>query len=72
MHQIAELHTAERIVAEILDDCAAVGVAVRLFELVLGERRKTSEKQRAELIGPNEIDDLFVGEYRVRGRANGA
>jgi hypothetical protein len=53
VHQIAEFHTAKRIVAEALDDGAAIGVTVCFLELVFRERRKSLEEKRMELIGPN-------------------
>jgi hypothetical protein len=34
VHQIAEFHAAKGIVAQVLDDGAAIGVAVCLLELV--------------------------------------
>src|ERR1700730_3614281 len=49
VHQVAKFHATKRVVAEILDDSASIGVAVRYLELVFRERRKSLEKKRAEL-----------------------
>jgi hypothetical protein len=52
VHQIAELHTAKRKVAEILDDGAAMGVTVRLLELDFRETGKSFKEKWAQLINP--------------------
>src|SRR5713226_9456025 len=45
VHQIAEFHTAEGIVAKVLDDGAAIGVSVRLLKLLFRERWKSLKKK---------------------------
>src|ERR1700731_191871 len=72
VHQIAEFHAAKGVVAEVLDDGASIGVAVRHLELVFGERWKSLEEKRAKLIGPHQVYDLLVGENRVSERATAA
>jgi hypothetical protein len=52
MRQIAELLTAEWVVAEVLNDGAAVGIGMRLPNLVFRQRRKSLEQQRPDLIFP--------------------
>ena len=52
MHQVAEIPAAERIVAEILDDGASIGVGMRLFDLVIRKSRISLEK-RADFVGPH-------------------
>ncbi len=52
MHQVAELFTAERVVAQILDDGAPIGIRVRLFELVLRQARIALEQQGPDLVSP--------------------
>jgi len=47
MRQVAELPAAEWVVAEILDDGAAVCIGVRLRNLVFRQRRKSLEQQKA-------------------------
>src|SRR4029077_5976120 len=69
VHQIAKFHAAKRVIAEILDNGTAIGVAVCLLELVFRERRKSLEKERAELIGPKQIDDSLMRENAVPKRA---
>jgi hypothetical protein len=58
MRQIAELLAAEWVVAEILDDGAAVGIAMRLPNPVFRQRRKSLEQERPDLIFPG-------GNYRT-------
>src|SRR5258708_28609318 len=72
VHQIAEFHAAKGIVAEILDDGAAIDVAVRFFELVFRERWKSFEEKWAKVIGPHQVYDLLVGENGVGERATTA
>src|SRR6202049_4378645 len=52
VHQIAEFHAAKGVVAEVLNDGAAIGVTVRLLELVFRKRWKSLEKKGTELLGP--------------------
>src|SRR6202158_2569680 len=72
VHQIAEFHAAKGIVSEVLDDGASIGVSVRLLELLFRECWKALEKKRAELIGPQQVYDLLVGEHGVRERSTAA
>src|SRR4029077_2466118 len=72
VHQIAEFHAAKRVVAQVLDDGAAIGVTVGLLELVLRELRKSLQKKWAELISPHQVDDFLVGEHGVGKRTTGA
>src|SRR5271166_1885340 len=65
VHQIAELHTAKRIVAKILDDRATIGVTVRLRELVFRETGKSFKEKWAQLISPHQVYDFLVGEYGI-------
>ena len=69
VHQIAKFQTAKRIVAKILNDGAAIGVSVCLFQLVFREAGKTLKEKWAELIGPNQVNDLLMGEHGVRERS---
>jgi hypothetical protein len=69
VHQIAEFHAAKRIVAKILNDRAAIGVSVCLRQLVFREAGKTLKEKWAELIGPNQVNDLLMGEHGVRERS---
>jgi hypothetical protein len=39
IHQVAEFHGTKRIVAEVLDDGASIGIRVRFFGLVVGQTR---------------------------------
>src|ERR1700676_2672478 len=72
MDQIAEFHAAEGIVAEVLDDGAAVSVTVCQLELLFRKGRKALEEQRADLIGPEKVDDFLVGEHGIGRRTRGA
>src|SRR5208283_3135493 len=72
VQQVAEFHAAERIVAEVLDDGAAVGIRVRLLELVFRERRESLEEEWAEIRGPHQVHDFLVGEHGVCDGTTGA
>jgi len=52
VHQVAEFLTAERIIAEILDDRASIGKGVGLFELIFRQSGKPLEQKGPDLIGP--------------------
>src|SRR4029077_15351199 len=69
MHQIAKLPATERVVTEVLDDSAPVGVRMRFHDLVWRQLRKTLEEERPELIGPKQIYDFFVRQNGVCKRA---
>src|ERR1700758_3520485 len=69
VHQIAELPATERVVAEILDEGASVGVGMRFFKLVCRQSGKPLEDQRLDLIAPQQVDDLLVSENRVCRRS---
>ena len=71
VHQIAEFHAAKRIVAEVLDHGATVGVTVRFGKLFFRQIRKSLQKKRPKLIGPSEVDNFFVGEDGVSERSAG-
>jgi hypothetical protein len=72
MHQIAEIPTTERIVAEILDDSASIGVGMRFLYLAFGQSRVSLEQKRADLVGPHQIHDLLVGQDRICERTTAA
>jgi len=72
VNQVAEFHTAEGIVAEVLDDRATIGVTVCLLELVLRERWKSLEKEWAEIRGPHQVHDFLVGEHGIGEGTTGA
>ena len=58
VNQITEFHAAKRIVTEVLNDGAAIGVTVRLGELCFRQVWKSLQKKRPEFAGPDEIDDF--------------
>ena len=67
--QIAEDLIAERIVTDVLNDAAAVGVSVGVLSRSSGVAvGKAGEQQRLDLLVPQQIDDLFVRQDGV-GRA---
>ena len=68
MNQVAELLVAERIVAHVLHECAFVGVGVRLAHLVVGEAGIAGQDHGAQVVVPEEIDDLLVRENGIRVR----
>jgi len=52
MHQIAELLTAEWIVAKILNHGAAIGVGVSFFELIVRKSGIFLKKKRLDFVSP--------------------
>ena len=72
MRQIAELLAAEGVVAEVLDNRAAIGIGVRRRNLVFRQRWKSLEQQRPDLIFPEQVHNLLVRENGVCKRAHAA
>ena len=56
---------AKGVVADVLDDAAAVGVGARLFELGRGEVGVAAEEEGDDGVFPGEVNELLVGEKRV-------
>ena len=69
VRQVAELLAAERVVAEVLDDGAAISIGMRLLDLVFRQSRKSLEQQRPDLTLPEQVYNLFVRQNGVCGRA---
>ena len=69
MRQVAELLTAEWEVAEVLNDGAAVGIGMRLPNPVFRQRRKSLEKQRPDLIFPEQVDNFLMRQDGLCKRA---
>ncbi len=65
MHQIREEMVAEGVVADVLDEAAAVGVGVGGANLIVRRVGIAGEEHGAKLGLPEEIDDLLVGENGV-------
>jgi hypothetical protein len=59
--EIGEETVAEGIVAEVLNGASAVGVAVGLLNLCVGESGVLFEEDGADGGLPGEVDELFVG-----------
>src|SRR5690242_3887076 len=62
---------SERVIAEILNQAAAVRVSVGSLELLIGRGRKALPQSRFHGIAPHRIDNGFMGEYRIT-RRNGS
>jgi hypothetical protein len=65
VHEVAEFLTAERIIAEILDDRPSIGISVGLFELIFRQSGKPLEQKGLDLIGPEQVDDFLVRKNGV-------
>src|SRR5437763_2508223 len=72
MHQITEFSIAERIVAQILDYGAPVGIGMSLFDLIFRQSWISFQQKRTNPIGPQKIHDLLVSQYRISGRSAAA
>src|SRR5712692_2643774 len=68
MHQVAEFRAAERVITQILDHSACVGLGMRLLDLIVRQPWVSLEQQRAALVGPEQVHHLLVGQNRVRER----
>src|SRR5580704_13315934 len=65
VRKVAEEMASIGVIAHVLDDRAAIGIGLRLAQLLFGGTRKTSQQERLDVRLPNGIDDRFVGENRV-------
>src|SRR5580698_11005529 len=63
--QVRDELVAERVVANILDDAACIGVRASLFQLCRGNTRIPAAQQRHDRTLPGKVDQLFVGEERI-------
>jgi len=63
--EVAEEFVAERVVAEILDEAAAVGVGVGFDEFVRSGVGIALKEKRFYFVLPQDVNDLFMGEERV-------
>jgi len=66
--EIAEEMGAEGVVADVLNEAAAISIGVGLTHPVVGSTGKASEKSGADLGFPEEINDLLVGQDGVSWR----
>jgi hypothetical protein len=70
MHEVCKESTAERVVAEVLNERTTIGVRARLLHRLRGRTRKSAFEQRHDLIRPPVINQGLVRENRV-SRGNG-
>jgi len=63
--QTAEEVISVRVIAEVLNDGAAVSVAVRFFQLLRRGLWKTLQKQRTDIRLPRAVDNGFMREDSV-------
>ena len=61
MGEVAKEFVAERVVAEVLDEAAAVGVGMGFDKFVLGGVGITLEEEGFDFVLPQDVNDLFVG-----------
>src|ERR1019366_2453298 len=65
MRQVAEFDAAEWMVAEVLYTAPAIGVGMSFFELLFGEPRIALEDERTDLVRPQQVNDLLVGQHGI-------
>ena len=65
MGQLAEKLAAERIIAEILDNRATIGVGMRFNQLVRRGIREAFEKEGLKILIPGRINDRFMSQDGV-------
>ena len=70
MGQVAEVFVAKRVVAQILDHRASVGVGMSFLDLVFGKTRKTFDQERPNLRFPCQVYDFLVCQNGVGKRAS--
>ena len=68
VRQIAVKMAAERIVAKILNDAAAVRVGVRFVELIFGSVGKTLRQNRQDCVDPKRIYNRLMGQDGISAR----
>ena len=61
MHQVAEFRAAERVITQILNDGASIGVGMGFLDLIFREPRVALEQQGADLAAPKQVHDFLVG-----------
>ena len=61
MGEIGEERIAERVVSEVLNGAATVGIGSGLLELSVGEVGIALEQDRADGMLPRDVNDCFVG-----------
>src|SRR5579872_7330777 len=71
VREVREEMVAERIIAHVLDDAAAIGVGVRFTQIVGRCSGETREQNGLYVFVPGGIDHGLVGENRV-GTTQGA
>ena len=72
MGKVAERHLAKGVVADVLDDAAAVGVGPGFFQLCLGQVRIAAEQQGNDGVVPGEVDQLLVRKQGIGKRRESA
>ena len=66
MGEVGEELVAERIIAEVLNGAAAIGVGVSFLKLSFSKSGEVFEKNRANGLLPGEVNELLVGLHGVR------
>ena len=66
--EIGKEWIAEGVIADVLNDAAAVGVGASMLDLSGSERGVAREKQRDDGTLPGEVDELLMGEQRISVR----
>ena len=69
--QIAEEPVSERIIAQVLDQASAVGIAMGHAELVRRRAGILFQQKGLDLIFPEQVNDLFVGQNGIRHANSG-
>ena len=69
MNQVAEVLAAERIVAKVLNDRAAIGVGMGVFDLVFSQIWKALQQEGVNLGSPYQVYDFLVRENGVAKQA---
>src|SRR5271154_4627820 len=65
VREITKESAAERIIAHVLNDCASVGVGMRLLQFFWSRAGETLQQCRPNSITPRCIDDRFMGQDGV-------
>jgi hypothetical protein len=66
--QAAEFGAAERVVAEILNDGASVGVGIRILDLIFGQAGNPLQQEGTDVVSPEEVYNFLVGQNRICGQ----
>ena len=65
MHEVTEFSAAEGVVAEVLNDRAAIGIGVGLLDLVVRQSGESLQEKGTNFVRPEKINDFLMCQNRI-------